>query len=82
MIESPLLDAFDLRTNVPTEAEFRHLCVQRGISFQREARALIDVFRRTGVFGLRMTPSQRRLLAVLTRTAGLKPVLAVDNTAS
>ncbi len=79
MIEAPQLDMFELKNNVPTDAEFRRLCVERGISFQREARILIDLYRSRGIFGPRMTAAHRQLLAVLTRTAGLKPTLVVDN---
>lgn len=82
MIEAPLLDFIELKDNIPTDSEFRRLCVERGISFQREARILIDYFRSNGIFGPRMSATHRRLLAVLTRTAGLKPTLAVDNTAN
>lgn len=79
MIEAPFLDFLELKNRVPSEDEFRHLCVDRGISFQREARALIELFRREGIFGPRMQPTHRRLLAVLTRTAGFKPTLVVNN---
>ncbi len=79
MIEESFLDFLELKNRVPTDREFRHLCVDRGISFQREARALIELFRREGVFGPRMKAEHRQLLAVLTRTAGFKPALVVDN---
>lgn len=79
MIEAPFLDFIELKNRVPTDHEFRRLCVDRGISFQREARALIEMFRREGIFGPRMLPAHRELLAVLTRTAGLRPTLVVDN---
>lgn len=79
MIEAPFLDFLELKSRVPTEREFRHLCVDRGISFQREARALIDLFRHQGIFGPRMRPEHRQLLAVLTRTAAFKPTLVIDN---
>ena len=82
MIEAPFLDFLELKNRVPTEGEFRHICVDRGISFQREARALIELFRREGIFGPRMRPAHRQLLAVLTRTAGFKPTLVVDNRAA
>lgn len=79
MIEAPFLDFLEIKNRVPTDREFRHLCVQRGISFQQEARILIDLFRDQGVFGPKMRPEHRQLLAVLTRTAGLKPALLIDN---
>ncbi len=79
MIEAPFLDFIELKHRVPSEREFRHLCVERGISFQREARALIEVFRREGIFGPRMVPQHRELLAILTRTAGFRPTLVIDN---
>jgi hypothetical protein len=82
MIDAPLLDFLELKNRVPTHHEFRRLCVDRGISFQREARVLIDLFRRQGVFGPRMKPEHRQLLAVLTRTAGVRPALVVDNDGS
>jgi len=79
MIEAPFLDFLELKNRVPTEHEFRHLCVNRGISFQREARALIELFRAEGIFGPQMNPEHRQLLAVLTRTGGFKPTLVADN---
>lgn len=54
MIEAPFLDFLELTNRVPTDHEFRHLCVDRGVSFQREARVLIDLFRSQGIFGPRM----------------------------
>ncbi len=82
MIETPFLDFLELKNRVPTEQEFRRLCVNRGISFQREARALIDLFREEGLFGPRMNPAHRQLLAVLTRSSGFRPSLVVDNSRS
>ena len=79
MIDAPQLDRFELKDNVPTDAEFHRICVQRGISFHREARILIDLYCSRGIFGPRMSAAHRQLLAVLTRTAGLKPTLVVDN---
>ena len=78
MMEAPFLDFLALKDRVPTEPEFLRLRVARGISFQREARALIEMFRREGIFGPRMVPQHRDLLATLTRTAGFKPMQVVD----
>lgn len=79
MIEAPLLRFFERESRMPTEREFRHLYVNRGISFQSEARALIELFRVEGAFGPNMDSAHRQLLAVLTRSCGFKPALVVDN---
>ena len=77
---SPILDFLETENRVPTDAEFRHICVRHGISFQREAHELIEILRTEGVFESQMSPTLRQLAAVLARTAGWKPRLLVDNT--
>lgn len=80
MIEASLLRFFERESPMPTEREFRHLCADRGISFQSEARAPIELFRIEGAFGPDMDSAHRQLLAILTRTGGLKPTLVIDST--
>jgi len=80
-MQSPILDFLENENRVPTETEFRHICLRHGISFQREAHQLIQILRNEGVFKPNMSPTLRQLAAVLARTAGYKPRLMVDNTA-
>jgi hypothetical protein len=79
MIETPFLNFLELKNRVPSDAEFRQLCVRRGVSYQHEARNLIHALRGAGIFGPRMDRAERELLAVLTRTGGFKPRLVVSN---
>jgi len=79
-MQSPILDFLETENRVPTDAEFRHICVRHGISFQREAHQLIEILRNEGVFRPKMSPTLHKLAAVLARTAGCKPRLMVDNT--
>ncbi len=79
-MQSPILDFLETENRVPTDTEFRHICVRHGISFQREAHQLIEILRTEGVFQPKMSPTLRQLAAVLARTAGWKPRLLVDNT--
>ncbi len=80
MIESPFLSFLDIHNRVPTDDEFKRLCARRGLSSQQEALGMIDLLSAQGVFESPMGPTERQLLATLTRTAGFRPRLAVDNT--
>ncbi|HEX9462123.1 MAG TPA: hypothetical protein VGB82_05950 [Alphaproteobacteria bacterium] len=80
MSKTPILDFIERENRIPTDAEFRYICLRNGLSFENEARDLIGTLRDEGVFRPRMNATLRELLAVLARTARAKPRLVVDNT--
>jgi hypothetical protein len=79
MVSSPFYSFLGYRDPAYAAADLRRMCARGDIGPQ-QAREIIQHLRARGQFAGPLSPSQRTLLAVLTRAALLRPRLVVDNT--